>query len=631
MASSPPDLMEPESETRWPKLGAEVEPGGVRYRVWAPAARTVEVEILSATGSPERSLQLDEREPGFFSALDAEGAAGNRYRLRLDRDKAYPDPWSRWQPEGVHGASMVVDGRQYPWQDNAWRRPEFRDLVIYELHVGTFTKAGTFLAAIERLRHIQELGANAIELMPVADFAGSRNWGYDGVCWYAPSRAYGHPDDLRRLVDAAHGMGLTVILDVVYNHLGPDGNYLGMFAGDIFDAGVPTPWGGALKYAAASFKTLRQMVVANPAYWMREFHIDGFRLDATHAIVDASERHVLQELTENIHALGGFAVAEDSRNDARVLEPVAQGGMAFDAVWADDFHHAVRVMNTHEEEGYFADFQGSLAEVVAALKEGWIYTGQKAKSLGRPRGTPGRHLPPERFIHCISNHDQTGNQAFGERFGHRVHPAALHAAAGLLCLSPCTPMLFMGQEWRASSPFLFFTDHHAGLGRLILEGRRAEFRHFTAFSDPAAAETLPNPQAEDSFTASKLKWEEIAAPGHAATLRLYQAFLSLRRDNAAFRPRARDTWAVRELPWGAGLLTFRDAENIWAVIFDLQGGHAGSLAQEPEFAGSATAWEVVLSTQEERFGGSGQSGVDPTSLAARFNGPETVVLRAANT
>ncbi|MDB6120680.1 MAG: treZ [Verrucomicrobiaceae bacterium] len=609
------------------RLGAEIETPGVRYRAWAPEAHEVEVEILSASGAKQRAIKLAETDPGFFSGIDIKGAAGDRYKFRLDGGQAFPDPWSRWQPEGVHGPSMVIDPTRYHWNDNGWRPPQIRDFVVYELHVGAFTQDGTFISAIEHLQHVRDLGANAIELMPVADFAGNRNWGYDGVSWYAPSRAYGHPDDLRRLVDAAHECGLAVILDVVYNHLGPDGNYLGSYVGDYFDETAKTPWGGAIMYGAPKFKPLRDMVVANPGYWMREFHIDGFRLDATHAIVDVSEPHILQELTESIHALGGFVIGEDSRNDRRLLEHTKDGGMGFDAVWADDFHHVIRVMNTHEDEGYLADFEGSLSEAVGVLHQGWLYCGQESKSEGKPRGTECGHLEPYKFVHCISNHDQTGNHAFGERLEHRIHPVAIHAAAALLCLGPYTPMLFMGQEWRASTPFLFFTDHCPELGKLIIEGRRAEFRNFIAFRDPGMITMLPNPQAEDSFLASKLKWEEVGKPRHASTLELYTACLSLRNNHSVFRPSGRNTWRIRELEWGAGLLFYEEGEDRWAVLFDLQGGHKGELPREPEFRDGAGVWELVLSTNETRFGGTGATAIDAATLTASFVAPETAVLR----
>ncbi|MGB8170487.1 MAG: alpha-amylase family glycosyl hydrolase, partial [Chthoniobacteraceae bacterium] len=465
-------------------------------------------------------------------------------------------------------------------------------------------------------------------LLPIADFAGGRNWGYDGVCLFAPSRAYGHPDDLRAFVDAAHRLGLSVILDVVYNHFGPDGNYLHAYIGDYLDESEKTPWGGAIRYAHPDFRPLRELVAANPGYWMREFHIDGFRLDATHAIFDDSPRHILQELTAAIHARGGYAIAEDARNEARLITPEAEGGLGFDAVWADDFHHIIRVANTREAEGYLADFDGTVEEAVDTLRHGWYYRGQHSKSEGKSRGTDGRHLPPERFVHCVSNHDQTGNHAFGERLSHRILPTARRAAEALFCLSPYTPMLFMGQEWAASTPFLFFTDHTPELGKLIVAGRREEFRHFAAFRAPEVLEKLPNPQAPRTFGASKLVWEERLRGAHAQALELYKTCLALRAGDAAFRPVSRDSWQVEVLASGIGVLRLHSTGGDWMVLFDLHGDHETSLANEPFFQLERGTWEVVLWTNETRFGGDGQCAVDPVILRATFATPETVVLRA---
>jgi maltooligosyltrehalose trehalohydrolase len=427
--------------------GAEVSDSGVSYQVWAPRATHLSVEI-TALQKPSRSLVLERAGGGYFRGLDPAGKAGDQYQFCLDGGRLLPDPASRWQPEGVHGPSMVIDHGAFKWTDRAWRRPAFRDLVIYELHVGAFTQVGTFRSAVEKLEHVRDLGANAIEIMPVAEFAGARNWGYDGVCLFAPSHNYGHPDDLRALVDAAHGHGLAVILDVVYNHFGPDGNYLHSYIGDYLDEETKTPWGGAIRYGDPAFRALREMVVSNPAYWMRDFHIDGFRLDATHAIFDESPRHILQELTASIHASGGYAIAEDCRNEARLTLPEAEGGYGLDAVWSDDFHHIVRVANTHEDEGYLGDFQGTLGEAVDTLRHGWLYRGQYARSVDGPRGTQCQQLPPEQFVYCTSNHDQTGNHALGERFAHRVHPTALRAAEALLCIVPYTPMIL----WARNGP-----------------------------------------------------------------------------------------------------------------------------------------------------------------------------------
>jgi maltooligosyltrehalose trehalohydrolase len=556
------------------------------------------------------------------------GAPGDLYQFVLDQGETLPDPASRWQPEGVHGPSKVIDPTHFPWSDQVWRRPAFRDLVIYEMHVGAFTAEGTFCAAIPKLSGLQECGVTAVELLPIADFAGDRNWGYDGVAIYAPSRAYGHPDDLRAFVDAAHHHGLAVILDVVYNHFGPDGNYLHAYIGEYLDEAKKTPWGGAIRYGDPRFKPLRDFVIANPTYWMREFHVDGFRLDATHEIFDPSPRHILQEITATIHAQGGYAIAEDSRNEAHLVMAEADSGFGFDAVWADDFHHSVRVANTSEHESYFGDFNGSVEETVRALSDGWIFQGQPTSAGNRVRGTPCRHLAPAAFVHCVSNHDQIGNHAFGERVGNRMTPEARRAADALLCLTPYTPMLFMGQEWAASTPFCFFTDHHESLGELIKAGRRNEFSHFSAFHDPAQLDKLPDPQAPATFQRSKLHWDERSLFPHASTLALYQTLLALRAEHQVFRPVGRDTCQASALLMGIGALRWFDAGTDWLLLFDLTGGHQGSLAQELFCRLRAGIWEKILSSNEARFGGNGTTALDLPTMTVRFDAPEAILLRA---
>jgi maltooligosyltrehalose trehalohydrolase len=606
--------------------GADLSPEGVTYRVWAPACRQIEAEIQGHDGHANRLLPLDPQSDGYFRGLDSAGRAGDLYRYRLDGTRSRPDPASRWQPQGVHGPSMVIDPAAYEWRDHGFRRCAVRDLVIYEIHIGGFTAEGTFRSAISALPHLRTLGVTALELMPLAEFPGGRNWGYDGVSLFAPSRAYGHPDDLRALIDAAHGEGLTVILDVVYNHFGPEGNYLGEYLGAYLDESRKTPWGGAVRYESPEFRPLRALIVANVEYWMREFHIDGFRLDATHAIIDTSPRHLLAELNAAIHARGGFSIAEDSRNDSRVLLCEEQGGAGFDGVWADDFHHVVRVAHTHENESYLGDFRGSPTELAETLRHGWFYRGQFSPKKGANRGTECRHLPPERFVHCISNHDQIGNRALGDRFSHAVVREAYLASSALLCLTPYTPLLFMGQEWAASTPFLFFTDHPPGLGKMVTEGRREEFQAFAAFRDPAVREKIPDPQKIETFLASKLDWRELGAKNHAQTLELYRACLALRHSEAAFRPHSRDAVCVEETHAGLAL-RLRDEAGDWLLLFDLTGGCSGSLKADSIFqTRSGGRWEMILSTSEARFGGNGRSGVDLAEMRAHFTVPELVLL-----
>jgi maltooligosyltrehalose trehalohydrolase len=566
----------------------------VRYRTWAPGKEKVEAVIFDPAGLPERIVSLGEEPSNYFSAIDPAGRVGDRYKYRFGGSD-WPDPASRFNPDGVHGAGQVIDPGDYAWGDRAWSPPRVSELIIYELHIGTFTAEGTFHAAIGKLDHLVDLGVTALEIMPVADFPGARNWGYDGVLLYAPARVYGQPNDLRALVDAAHQRGLAVILDVVYNHLGPDGNYLGAYSRDYFNPEHKTPWGDGLNF---ELKPVRDFFVENTAYWRREFHIDGFRLDATHAIMDTSKKHVLAEIAEIVHSSGGFVTAEDERNEPQLLLPPERGGAGLDAIWADDFHHVVRVMLTGTREGYYKSYEGTVEELAETLDHGWLFEGEKRKRRGRGQPAAAADLLPEQFIFCITNHDQIGNHAFGARLNHIVSPAAFRAASALLCLVPFTPLILMGQEWAASSPFQFFTDHEPKLGQLVTEGRREEFRGFAAFRDPAARAEIPDPQAEETFLQSKLRWDENGEGRHAATLQLYREFLQLRRQSTVLRDRSRDNFQVFEPIGGIVRLLFgKSGSEQYLILADLTGGH-----RAPKLD-SSRAWQPYLSSNEKRFGG----------------------------
>ena len=567
----------------------------MRYRTWAPGKEKVEVVIFDPADRAERIVSLGEEPGGYFSAIDPDGHAGDRYKYRFG-GRDWPDPASRFNPDGVHGAGQVIDPGDYAWGDRAWSPPRFSELIIYELHIGTFTAEGTFQAAIGKLGHLVDLGVTALEIMPVADFPGARNWGYDGVLLYAPARVYGRPNDLRALVDSAHQRGLAVILDVVYNHLGPDGNYLGAFSRDYFNPEHKTPWGDGLNF---ELKPVRDFFVENTIYWRREFHLDGFRLDATHAIADTSTKHVLAEIAEVVHSLGGFVTAEDERNEPQLLLPPERGGVGLDAIWADDFHHVVRVMLTGTREGYYKSYEGTAEELTATLEHGWLFEGEKRqrRGCGKPAAAAA-DLLPEQFIFCITNHDQTGNHAFGARLNHVVSPAAFRAASALLCLMPFTPLFFMGQEWAGSSPFQYFTDHEPKLGHLVTEGRSEEFRGFAAFRDSAAREKIPDPQGEEAFLQSKLRWDEIGEGRHAATLRLYREFLQLRRQSAVLQDRSRDNFQVLDPIGGIVRYLFgKSGEEQFLILADLVGGH-----RAPELD-RTRVWLPLLSSNEKRFGG----------------------------
>lgn len=610
-------------------FGAEVISTGVRYRVWAPETNAVEVLVRRRDSeAPERTLALQRDEMGFHTVDDPDGAAGDGYQFRLAGGEALADPSSHAQRNSVYGPSVVVDHSAYPWSDTAWQRPRFRDLVIYELHVGTFTEAGTFRAAIDKLPHLHHLGVNAIELMPIADFPGRWNWGYDGVLIYAPARAYGSPDDLRALVDAAHAHGIAVMLDVVYNHLGPDGNCLPRYSASYFNEAHHTPWGKGFNFDGDRSEQVRAFFASNPVYWMEHFHIDGFRLDATHAMADDSATHILAEIAARIHERGGYVIAEDARNEVELLESPEAGGFDLDAVWADDFHHVARVAQTGQREAYFRAYHGTLDELIETLRHGWLYRGQVPPGRKHGRGTECRHLRPSKFVHCISNHDQIGNRAFGERLNHLISPEAYRAASMLLCLTPYTPMLFMGQEWSASTPFLYFTDHHEQLGPLVTEGRRREFADFAEFSDPAAREQIPDPQLEETFRRSKLNWDALHQSSHGEVLALYTECLRLRRVARAFRPDSREGWDVAALSFGVGALRLQGEGHEYLLVFDLVGGHSGSLAAEPIAASpDGSAWELVFFSNERRFGGDATGGFDEARQFIHFPLPGCVVTR----
>lgn len=608
------DSRRPSPPSRW---GPAITPDGVRYSVWAPEREGLTVQIEAANGGTLRFLPMTRDEDGFHTALDPAGRPGDRYRFRIG-EMLLPDPASRAQAGSVHEASLVVDDRAFAWTDAAWQRPRFRDLVIYELHVGTFTPEGTFRAVIERLSYLRELGVNAIELMPVVDFPGSRSWGYDGVLIYAPARAYGSPDDLRALVDAAHEAGIAVILDVVYNHFGPDGNYLACYSSRFASPKHETPWGAGFNLDDPDSAPVRDFFLQNVIYWTESFHFDGFRLDATHEIADDSPTHLLAEIVAEIHARGGYAIAEDCRNEVKMLTVSAQGGMGFDAVWADDFHHITRIAQTREQESYFRHYRGSLEELVDTLQHGWHYRGQMSPTTGKKRGTDGRHLPPSSFLHCISNHDQVGNRAFGERPSKVMSSEAYRAISALLCLSPFTPMLFMGQEWGASTPFQFFTDHQPELGKLVTEGRRREFAAFAAFRDPETLKRIPDPQAEATFQNSKLKWEE----ANGGILELYRECLRLRRELPELKPEKAGQWESRQLSENIGAIRIGQL----LLVYCLTGYGRGEI-ESIENNAKSPRWRLLLDTNDRRFDGEGQEAFDKVTQQWTFRSAGLILLK----
>jgi malto-oligosyltrehalose trehalohydrolase len=514
-------------------FGARLLPqGGARLRLWAPGQARIRLK-WHGHGEPIPMNAL----PGGWHELELPGArAGDRYAYLLDDGLQVPDPASRFQPDDVHGPSELVDLEAFPWQV-PWSGRPWHETVLYELHVGTFTAEGSFAAALEKLDHLAGLGVTAIELMPVAEFPGRRNWGYDGVLLFAPDATYGRPQDLQRLVDAAHARGISVVLDVVYNHFGPDGNYLPMLAPAFFTERHQTPWGAAVNYDGPGCAEVREFVIENALHWLRHYRLDGLRLDAVHAIVDTGATHILEALAARIReAIADRPIhllLENEHNEADHLARVAGEARRFTAQWNDDIHHVLHAAATGEGGGYYAEYLHDTRLLGRALAEGFAWQGETMHYAGRRRGQPSAHLPPTAFVSFIQNHDQVGNRAFGERIDALAPAAAVRAVAAVYLLAPQVPMLFMGEEWAARQPFLFFSDFSGELGEAVRAGRRAEFRRFPEFADEGARERIPDPQDEATFLASKLHWSDMSSPEHAQRLHWYRRILGVRRTRIA--------------------------------------------------------------------------------------------------
>ena len=512
-------------------FGAQRAGGGTRFRLWAPACREVRLELGK---NAERIVDMTPEDGGWHAARIEGVAAGTAYAFRLDNGARVPDPASRSNPWDVNEPSAVVDPRAFEWTDDAWRGRPWHEAVVYELHIGTFTNEGTFAAAIERLDHLAQCGITALEVMPVADFPGARNWGYDGVLPFAPDAAYGAPDDFKRFVVEAHRRGLMVLLDVVYNHFGPEGNYLRLYAPQFFNPAHQTPWGAAINFDGEHAQTVRDFFVHNALYWIEEFHLDGLRMDAIHAMADDSPTHIVSDIARAIAAGPGHdrevhLVLENDRNEAHFLGR-GLGKAHATAQWNDDWHHAAHVLLTGETDGYYCDYADATAHQLGrCLAQGFAFQGEaSAHRGGAPRGEGSAHLPHEAFVAFLQNHDQVANNALGERLTVLAPAEALRLATATLILAPAVPLLFMGEEFGARTPFLFFCDFHGELAAAVREGRRNEFARFARFADPKARERIPDPNARATFEASKLRWEELASPEHAVQLERYRELLALR-------------------------------------------------------------------------------------------------------
>ncbi len=580
------------------QLGANyLEGGRCEFLVWAPKPAEVSLKLFAPQ---ERVLPMVRQGRGYWRATADNVLPGSRYQFFLDGERSRPDPASHFQPDGVHGPSAVVDHRSFAWSDQGWSVPSLAELVVYELHVGAFTAAGTFEAAIPRLEQLRELGITAIELMPVAQFPGSRNWGYDGVQPYAVQNSYGGPHGLKKLVDAAHRAGLAVVLDVVYNHLGPEGNYLWDY-GPYFTDRYRTPWGEAINFDGAHSDEVRRYFLQNALHWFKNYHIDALRLDAVHAINDFSAKPFLQELAEQTRefCLGNrrqcLLIAESDLNDARLIRPIEAGGVGLDAQWSDDFHHALHTLLTGENLGYYADF-GRTGDLVKAFREGFVLSWRYSTYRKRRHGSSSADRPAHQFFVCSQNHDQVGNRMLGERLIALAGFEGAKLAAAAVLLSPFAPVLFMGEEYGEDNPFPYFVSFEdENLVEGVRRGRREEFRHFHGAGEP------PDPQAVGTFERARLDWDKRERGSHRAMADFYRELLRLRREHPVLARRDKDHlegWGLEEerLLW---LRRWRDRDEIW-VLMNFNRQEVCS-----PFPGRQGRWRKVLDSADRQWHGPG--------------------------
>jgi maltooligosyltrehalose trehalohydrolase len=587
-------------------LGASWTPdGSCTFLVWAPKAKGAEVRLLEPS---ERTIEMQPLAHGYFfaSATDIEAGALYRYCLKSEEgEKERPDPASRFQPRGVHGPSQIVD-EGFDWHDQQWRGVPLEHYVIYELHIGTFTAEGTFDAAIGRLSDLKELGVTAIEIMPVAQFPGGRNWGYDGVYPFAVQDSYGGPAGFKRLADACHAQGMAVVLDVVYNHFGPAGNYTADFGNYSIET-YKTPWGDGMNFDGPLSDEVRRYFMENALMWVTDYHVDALRLDAIHAIVDTSAEPFLKQLAEAVHARADklerrlYLIAENDRDDRRILASPQENGFGYDAVWNDDFHHSMHVMLTGEREAYFQDFCGGVENLAQAWREGFLYTGQYSEYRKHHHGSPSRDLPGKRFVVFTQNHDQVGNRTIGDRLTHIVSLEKAKLAAGTVLLSPYVPLLFMGEEYAEDAPFQYFVSYDdPALIQAVHEGRKSDFEKFKFEGEH------PDPGSEDSLNRSKLHWDLRKEGKHALLLDLYRELLRVRREIPALAALDKDAQEVMALPERSSMLVERwHGESRVCMGFHYGGGESLIAASLPE-----GMWRKIIDSADARWGGAGGNAED---------------------
>jgi maltooligosyltrehalose trehalohydrolase len=585
------------------RIGAHLlQTGACEFCVWAPFQSRVTLVLES----PEkRKLPMEQDRDGYWRSVVPDCKPGTPYWYLLGNEQFRPDPASFHQPNGVHNPSAVVDHAAYQWHDSGWRNIDRSSLILYELHVGTFTTAGTFNAVAERLDDLLELGVNAIELMPVAQFPGERNWGYDGVYPFAVQHSYGGVSGLKRLIDQSHQHGIAVFLDVVYNHLGPEGNYLAEF-GPYFTDKYRTPWGRAINYDGPHSDHVRNYFIENALSWIRNFHIDGLRLDAVHAIFDNSATPFLQELAERIRATEKetgrccHVVAESNLNDVKIIKPTAEGGFGHDAQWSDDFHHSLHTLLTGERDGYYEDF-GSLHHLVKSLREGFAYSGEYSAFRKRRHGNSSLHRPAAQFVISSQNHDQIGNRLRGDRLSSLVSFEALKLAASLELLSPYIPLLFMGEEYAETNPFLFFVSHSdQQLIEAVRKGRKEEFESFGWKEEP------PDPQSPETFFRSRLSWEQRTSGTHKIMLEYYRNLISLRREQVALTDCSKDHMRVEEIDQSGVVVMQRwcDQQNIFALF------NSTKSQAEIHVPFAPGTWKKLLDSADSQWGGPGSGVVE---------------------
>jgi len=611
---------------RYP-VGAEALPGErVHARVWAPKCRRVSMVI-----EPDaRSVEMEPESDGYFSALVEDVPVGSLYRFRLDGgEKLYPDPVSRFQPDGPHGPSQIVDPFRFEWTDHEWKGRSIKGQVVYEMHIGTFTPEGTWEAAMLELPHLVDLGVTMLELMPVAEFPGRFGWGYDGVDLFAPTRLYGKPENMRRFVDRAHGLGLAVILDVVYNHFGPDGNYLKCFADGYFTERYNNEWGEAVNFDGPDAGPVREFFLANAAFWIDEYHLDGLRLDATQQIFDATTPHILSEMSQTVRrAARGRAtilIGENEPQHATMVQPVEQGGCGLDAIWNDDFHHSAMVALSGRNEAYYTDYKGTPQEFVSAMKHGFLYQGQWYRWQGKRRGMPAFGLPRPAFVTFIQNHDQIANSGKGLRAHKLTSPGRHKAMTALMILGPGTPMLFQGQEFAADSPFHYFADHEPWLAEKVEEGRGEFLAQFPSLATPEMRACLMTPHSEETFRRCKLDHGQREA--HSETWDLHRDLLRLRREDRVFSAQRVGGLDGAVLAEEAFVLRFFGEDGDDRLLLVNLGRDLNlDVVPEPLLAPPlGKEWDLLWSSESNRYGGCGTAPVEARD-AWHIPGHAAVVL-----